>query len=230
MSPPRSSEQPTGRTTGPAAGGAIRVVLVEDHDMVAEAIALALDRADGIRVLARSRSLAEAVADAHRLAPDVVVLDRGLPDADGIGGIGRLGSAAPGARVLILTGEATAALAARVVEAGGSGLVLKSARLDELEDAVRRVAAGEVVFSRSLLGGILDRLSGRAAGAGATLTPRERETLLLFAEGLSTAEIGERLSVARNTARNHVQHVLEKLGARSKLEALAIARREGLLD
>ncbi|WP_199827758.1 response regulator transcription factor [Streptomyces specialis] len=130
----------------------------------------------------------------------------------------------------MLTGEATASVATRVVEAGGAGLVLKSGRLGELEDAVRQVAAGEVVFARGLLGGVLDRLTGRVPTAGATLTPRERETLLLLAEGLSTAQVGERLGVAHNTARNHVQRVLEKTGARSKLEAVAIARREGLLD
>ncbi|MDT3397387.1 response regulator transcription factor [Streptomyces sp. B1866] len=209
--------------------GTIRVLLVEDHDMVAEAIGLALDRAAGMEVVARSRSIASALADTRRCRPDVVVLDRRLPDGDGITAIGRLEAAADGVRVLVLTGDATAAAATQVVEAGGAGLLLKSARLDELEAAVRQVAAGEVVFAQGLLGGVLDRLTGRVRSAGATLTPRERETLPLLAEGLSTAEIGERLNVAHNTARNHVQRVLEKLGARSKLEAVAIARREGLL-
>jgi DNA-binding NarL/FixJ family response regulator len=121
-------------------------------------------------------------------------------------------------------------VAVRVVEAGGAGLVEKSSGLQELESAVREVAAGGVVFAPGLLSGVLDRLTGRTRTAGGALTGRERETLLLLAEGVSTDEISERLGVARNTARNHVQRVLEKLGARSKLEAVAIARREGLLD
>ncbi len=208
----------------------IRVVLVEDHDMVAEAIGMALDRASGMEVVARSRSIDSALAATRRCRPDVVVLDRRLPDGDGVSAIGRLREEAEHARVLVLTGEATASVATRVIEAGGAGLVLKSSRLDELEAAVRQVAAGEVVFAPGLLGGALDRLTGRAPAVGATLTPRERETLLLLAEGLSTGEVGERLGVAHNTARNHVQRVLEKLGARSKLEAVAIARREELLD
>jgi DNA-binding NarL/FixJ family response regulator len=208
----------------------VRVVLVEDHDMVAEAIGLMLDQAAGIRVVGRSRSLASALADLERHQPDVVVLDRRLPDGDGIEALAALAAVAPRARILVLTGEATAAVAARVAEAGGSGLVLKSARLRDLEAAVRQVAAGEVVFAPGLLPGVLDRLTGRVRRAGATLTAREWQTLLLLSEGASMAEITGRLGVARNTARNHIQRVLEKLGARSKLEAVAIARREGLLD
>ncbi|WP_086668439.1 response regulator transcription factor [Lentzea kentuckyensis] len=204
-----------------------RVVLVEDHDMVAEAIGLALERA-GIEVIARASTVAAALAHARGGKPDVVLLDRRLPDGDGTALIPELVSG--GAKVLVLTGEATASVAARVAESGGAGLILKSARLDELVDAVRKVAAGEVVFDQKLLGGVLDRLSGRMKFAGATLTAREQETLLLLADGAGTDQISSRLGVARNTARNHVQRVLDKLGARSKLEAVSIARREGLLD
>jgi DNA-binding NarL/FixJ family response regulator len=203
-----------------------RVVLVEDHDMVAEAMALAMQRADDIEIVARARSIATALTEVRKYAPDVVLLDRRLPDGDGIDAIGTLNDL--GARVLVLTGEATSTVAARVAEAGGSGLVLKSAGLDELEEAVRRVAEGEAVFGAEFLAGVLSRLTGRTRSA--TLTARERQTLGLLADGASTAEVARRLGVAVNTARNHVQRVLEKLGARSKLEAVAIARREGLLD
>ena len=208
----------------------IRLVLVEDHAMVAEAIGLALGRAPDIEVVAQAGTIAGAVADTGKYQPNVVVLDRRLPDGDGIEAIGQLAAAAPGARVLVLTGEATVSVASRVVAAGGAGLLVKSSRLGELETAVREVAGGGVVFAPGLLPGVLARLTGRAGHLGSALTARERETLLLLAEGASTYEISERLGVARNTARNHVQHVLEKLGARSKLEAVAVARREGLLD
>lgn len=204
-----------------------KVVLVEDHDMVAEAIGLALERA-GIEVIARATTVATALAETRRSRPDVVLLDRRLPDGDGTALIPEL--VLNGAKVLVLTGEATASVAARVAEAGGAGLILKSARLDELVDAVRKVADGEVVFDQRLLAGVLDRLTGRMKFAGATLTAREQETLLLLADGVGTDQISTRLGVARNTARNHVQRVLDKLGASSKLEAVSIARREGLLD
>jgi len=196
--------------------------------MVAEAIGLALERAAGITVVARAKSIAEALAETHRHKPDVVVLDRRLPDGDAIGAIGELSTT--GARVLVLTGEASASVATRVAEAGGAGLVLKSSRLEELETAVRQVAAGEVAFGPGLLAGVLDRLTGRVRGTGTPLTAREQETLVLLANGASTDEMSERLGVTRNTVRNHVQRILDKVGARSKLEAVAIARREGLLD
>jgi DNA-binding NarL/FixJ family response regulator len=214
----------------PPPPGPIRVVLVEDHDMVAEAIGLALEQDATVKILGRAPSIAAALTLVQRHQPDVVVLDRGLPDGDGITAIARLQSAAPATRVLVLTGDATAAVAARVAEAGGAGLVLKSSRLGELTAAVRRVAAGEAVFAPDLLAGVLDRLTGRVRGVAGRLTAREQQTLHLLAEGASTAQIGDRLGVAYNTARNHVQRVLEKLGARSKLEAVAIARRTGLLD
>ncbi|SEF23114.1 DNA-binding response regulator, NarL/FixJ family, contains REC and HTH domains [Amycolatopsis pretoriensis] len=205
----------------------IRVLLVEDHDMVAEALQLALDRADGITVVGRARSRAEAVADAGEHEPDVVLLDRRLADGDALGILAELGET--GARVLVLTGDATPSVAVQVAKAGGAGLLLKSSQLGVLESAVRDVAAGGVVFDPELLPEIFDRLTGRAPARGAELTARERETLDLLAEGATTEEIGERLGVSRNTTRNHVQRVLEKLGARSKLEAVAVARREGLI-
>jgi DNA-binding NarL/FixJ family response regulator len=194
--------------------------------MVAEAMTLAMARADDIEIVARAHSIATAVDSVRAHEPDVVLLDRRLPDGDAIESIGALSES--GARVLVLTGEATATVAARVAEAGGSGLVLKSAGLDELEDAVRRVADGEVVFGAEFLAGVLNRLTGRTPSA--TLTTRERQALDLLSAGASTAEVAARMGIAHNTARNHVQRVLEKLGARSKLEAVAIARREGLLD
>ena len=206
-----------------------RVLLVEDHDMVAEAIGLALEQADDITVVARARSIAEARTEARTHRPDVVVLDRRLPDGDAINAIGEL--IADGARVLVLTAEANASVATRVAEAGGAGLVLKSSRLEELETAVRQVAAGEAAFGPGLLAGVLERLTGRNRNPnGIRLTAREHQTLVLLAGGASTDEIGERLGVARNTVRNHVQRILDKLNARSKLEAVVIARREGLLD
>ncbi|MFG2592076.1 response regulator transcription factor [Streptomyces sp. NBC_01166] len=207
----------------------VKILLVEDHDMVAEAICLALERSPDLRVVARAASVASALTDARRCEPDVVLMDRRLPDGDGVTAIADLRAIVPDGRVLILAGEGSGSVAVRVAEAGGAGLILKARGLSELEDAVRRVAAGEMVFSQDVLGDVLGRLSGRTQGVGANLTPREREALALLGEGHTTAEISDQLGVALNTVRNHVQRVLEKLGARSQLEAVTIARREGLL-
>ncbi|MEU1090459.1 response regulator transcription factor [Streptomyces sp. NPDC005892] len=216
-------------TAPPTDSRPVRILLVEDHDMVAEAICLALERSPDLRVVARAASVASALADAVRCEPDVVLMDRRLPDGDGVTAIADLLALLPGVRVLILAAEGSGSVAARVAERGGSGLILKAHGLRELEDAVRRVAAGEMVFSQDVLGDVLQRLTGRTPAPGADLTPREREALGLLAEGRTTAEISEHLGVALNTGRNHVQRVLQKLGARSQLEAVAIARREGLL-
>lgn len=226
---PRQASSPSPSSPPVPHDGPIRILLVEDHDMVAEAIRMALNRTPDLEVVGRSASIATALADARRQRPDVVLLDRRLPDGDGIGGIGELKAAAPGARVLVLAGDATPAVAARVAEAGGAGLILKADNLRELQDAVRRVAAGEVAYSKGMLGAVLDHLTGRTSDPGGTLTPRERQTLDLLGEGLGSVEISRRLGVALNTARNHIQRVLEKLGARSQLEAVITARREGLL-
>lgn len=206
----------------------VRVVLVEDHRMVAEAIRLAWADSDEVEVVSTAGSVAAALVDVRRHRPDVVLLDRRLPDGDALRAVPSFVEA--GARVLVLTGEATVSAASLAAESGAAGLVLKSSRLDQLTDAVRRVAEGEVVFDGNLLAGVLDKLTGRSAPPGVALTAREREALLLLAEGASTEEMGERMGVARNTVRNHVQRVLEKLGARSKLEAVVIARRDGLID
>ena len=197
----------------------IRVFLVEDHDMVAEALQLALDRPGGLTVVGRVRTRADAVEGTRRLRPDVVLLDLRLADGDGTDVLAEL--AGHGARVLVITGDATPAVARRVARAGAAGLLPKSSRLDVLEAAVREVAAGGEVFEAGTV--------ERPDGPGSKLTARERQTLELLAEGASTEQIGDRLGVSRNTTRNHVQRVLEKLGARSKLEAVAVARREGLL-
>lgn len=207
----------------------VRILLVEDHDMVAEAICLALERSPDLQIVGRAASVASALADAQRCTPDVVLMDRRLPDGDGVAAIADLLALLPDARVLVLAGEGSGSVAVRVAQTGGAGLILKDRGLSELEDAVRRVAAGEAVFSQDLLGDVLGRLTGRVPGLGENLTPREREVLHLLGEGRTTAEISEQLGVALNTGRNHVQRVLEKLGARSQLEAVAIARREGIL-
>ncbi|NEC68874.1 response regulator transcription factor [Streptomyces sp. SID9727] len=211
-------------------GRPVRILLVEDHDMVAEAICLALERSPDLQIVGRSASVGSALAEAERCKPDVVLMDRRLPDGDGVTAITDLLALVPDVRVLILAGEGSGSVAARVAETGGSGLILKARGLSELEDAVRRVAAGEVVFSQEFLGDVLGRLTGRTAVLGANLTPREREVLHLLGEGRTTAEISAQLGVALNTGRNHVQRVLEKLGARSQLEAVTIARREGILE
>ncbi|MFD9893783.1 response regulator transcription factor, partial [Amycolatopsis sp. NPDC059027] len=136
----------------------------------------------------------------------------------------------PSTRVLIFTGDANSAMAARILEARGAGLLLKSGLLGQLVESIRTVAGGEIVIQPELLAGALAELAGKPELLAPALTIRERQVLIRVAEGLGTEQIAEELALARNTVRNHVQRILTKTGTHSKLEAVAVARRTGLIE
>ncbi|WP_409492961.1 response regulator [Amycolatopsis sp. cmx-11-12] len=221
---------PTSPQPMPPAATPIRVLLVEDHKMVAEALGAAFEEFPEIRLVASVESLTHGMIAAEEHLPDIVLLDRRLPDGDGIEAIARFRAISPSIRVLVLTGDANSAIAARILEVGGAGLLLKSGLLDELVTAIRTVAAGDVIIDPELLSGALAMLSGSAGALGPMLTLRERQVLGLIAEGAGTDRIADELRLARNTVRNHVQRILVKTGTHSKLEAVAHARKNGLLE
>ncbi|HZC41681.1 MAG TPA: response regulator transcription factor [Streptosporangiaceae bacterium] len=139
---------------GDAGAGLVRVLVVEDHPLVLQAFSLAFEEVPDVDLVAQARLLEEAVVAAREHRPDVVLLDRLLPDGDGIEAIGRLRQESGGSRVLVLTGYADTSIVSRVIEAGGSGLLLKGAgRVDDLVNAIRRVAAGEPAFPADLAPG-----------------------------------------------------------------------------
>ncbi|WP_246258284.1 response regulator transcription factor [Amycolatopsis anabasis] len=207
----------------------VRVLLVEDHDMVAEALRLAFDEVRDIKLLACARSIAEALAATGTHRPDVILLDRRLPDGDGIAAIGRLRAVSPGSRVLVFTGDASSAIVARVIEAGGAGLLLKSGMFEDLVQAIRVVAAGHMTFESSLLAGG-DEQPARRGETDPLFTTREREVLGLIAGGADTDRIAEELQLARPIVRHYLQRIFAKLGAHSDTEAVALARGRGLID
>jgi DNA-binding NarL/FixJ family response regulator len=211
----------------------LRVVLIDDHEMVAEALALTL-RSSGIDVVARAGSLGEGLPLVASSAPDVVLLDFRLPDGDAIDGVRSLqasGGPTP-VPVLVVTAVADARTAVDVLAAGAAGYVTKDLPIADLVDALRRAADGGTVVPPGLMTAVMGRLrapAGSTGNVGATLTAREQEALALLAAGSGIDEVAEAMTVSRNTARKHVQAVLTKLGAHSQLEAVAIARRAGLL-
>jgi DNA-binding NarL/FixJ family response regulator len=161
--------------------------------------------------------------------PDVILLDHRMPDGDGVSAIPSLRELRPGVGVVVLTASSADHVLMAAIDAGASGFLSKTRSLDEVTAAVRAAAAGESVISPELLARLLPRFQ-RTKGRGmADLTDREREVLALVAEGLSNAAIAERLVVSVHTVRNHIASLSAKLGAHSKLEALSIAVREGLL-
>jgi two-component system, NarL family, nitrate/nitrite response regulator NarL len=207
---------------------AIRVVLVEDHQMVAEALAAALQAHADIDVVAVAGSIRQCLAAVAAQQPDVVLLDYQLPDGNGVQAIPRVRESAPGAAVLLITGEAPEAVAAEAIAAGCAGLVPKGQPISEVVAAIRAVHRGDSAFEAGLL---LEVLKTRADQRDdiTQLTPRELEVLRLLDTGAATDAIAEQLFLSLHTVRNHIRHITEKLGAHSRLEALAIARRRGLL-
>jgi DNA-binding NarL/FixJ family response regulator len=218
--------------TGPATDAAarpIRVLLVDDHQIFGSSLAFVLDNEPDLRTVGVAGTVADAVSMTASNRPDVVLLDQRLPDGTGVEAIGPLLEANPDVQIVMLTASTSDQVLVSAMEAGASGFIDKSRSLGEVTAAVRSAAAGESLITPRLLARLLPRLR-RTEGAGhSDLTEREREVLGLLAEGMSNAEIAARLVVSVHTVRNHVANLSAKLGAHSKLEALAIAVRRGLV-
>jgi DNA-binding NarL/FixJ family response regulator len=209
-----------------------RILLIDPNEMVARAIAVALDRHPDIEVVSSAGSLDEGLALAREFRPAVVVLHDPLPDATIASATQALRASVPDTAVLVVRSKVTERFVALALAAGAAGVVDENAQLAVLEHAVRACARGQTrVIDRRLLPGAFGRGGTRAGAQRSTeLTAREREVLSLLDDGLDAAQIGERLVISRNTARNHIQRILVKLGAHSRHEAVSIARREGLLS
>lgn len=216
----------------PAAADAdapLRVLIVDDHEVFGSSLAFVLDAEGDMRTVGVAKTVAAALSMAAANAPHVVLLDHRLPDGDGVGAIGALLELPGPPQVVVLTATTSEAVLVAALEAGAAGFLDKSRSLAEVVSAVRLAAAGELVMSPRLLSRLLGRIRRSATAVGADLTEREREVLRLLATGGSNADIASELGLSVNTIRNHVANLSAKLGAHSKLEALAIAVREGLL-
>jgi PAS domain S-box-containing protein len=207
----------------------VRVLLVEDHAAVREAIASAFERDAGFEIAGQAASLREARGMLRNI--DVAVLDLGLPDGYGADLIDELHRASPGAQALVLSASFDRAEIARAVERGAAGVLHKSAGFDEVVDSVRRLRAGETLLPSEEVADLL-RFAARQRRrehadrqAIAQLTGREREVLQALAEGLDIKGVAERLDISVRTVRNHTSNILAKLGVHSQLQALVLALR-----
>lgn len=211
-----------------SAGVACRVVLVDDHAMVRESIGMALGRSSELDVVGVAASAEEARQVIGDLAPDVALIDYGLPDATGVELAADLQARQPGLRTVILTASEGVQAAAEAVAAGCAGFVRKSADLDDLAEGLLRVHAGEALFDAQTLSAAIGWLN-RPATAPARLTERELDVLRRLAEGRTTTEISAVLYLSHHTVRNHVRSILTKLDARSQLEAVVVGASMGLV-
>lgn len=221
-----------GRDERPAE--AVRVLLVEDHAAVREAIAFAFERAANFEVVGQAASLAEARRMLEEV--DVAVVDLGLPDGYGGDLITELREVNPQAQALVLSASLDRAQLARAVERGAAGVIDKTAHLEDVVDSVRRLRAGEPLMPLPEVVELL-RFAGRQREqerderrAIGRLTNREREVLQALAEGLDSHGVAARLHITVRTERNHVASILAKLGVHSRLQALVFALRHGLIE
>jgi DNA-binding NarL/FixJ family response regulator len=208
----------------------VRGLIVDDHAVFADGLAALLSSERGVAVAGVARGVAEAGALAAKTQPDVVLMDYELLDGTGVEATDAVLARCPGASVVMLTSFSDDAVLLAAIEAGCSGFITKHRAGHEVVAAVRSAAAGEVLISPALLARLLPRLRREPLRAASKLTARELEVLELLAEGLSNHAIADRLSVSHNTVRNHVQNLLTKLHAHSRLEAVATAVRQGLIE
>ena len=212
-----------------------RILLVEDHASFRQTLAYIFDGEPGFEVVAQAGTLAEARRDAISAGADLGVIDLSLPDGEGVELIQELREANRNFAALILTASLDKTEHARAVEAGAAGVIHKSADVDEILDATRRLGAGETLLSPQEIVDLL-RIAGRnreeereARASIDQITPREKEVLQTLAEGLSNKEIAARLHMSIDTERTHMMNILNKLGVHSRLQALLFAARHGLV-
>ncbi len=213
-----------------------RLLLVEDHASFRQTLALVFDQRPDFEVVAQAGSLAEARRVMRGREADMGVIDLALPDGEGIELIEELCEANPEFAALVLTASLDRAEHARAIEAGAAGVLHKSADVDEIMDATRRLAAGETLISSDELVEML-RIAGQsreeereARESIQQLTRREMQVLEALAEGLTNREIAERLHMSVDTERTHMMNILSKLGVHSRLQALLFAARYGLIE
>lgn len=213
-----------------AAGpGPVAVLICDDHAVLAQALAAMLSREPDLEVVGVAGTMDEVTAMARDHEPDVVLMDYELPDGDGVAATRALKAARPEVKVVMLSSYTNDAVLLAAMEAGCSGYITKHKGTEEVAGGVRLAAAGEALVSPEVLARLLPRLGQSGGRLGSDLTRRELEVLELLADGTPRDVMAERLFLAPNTVRNHVQHVLNKLGVHSKLEAVTTAVQEGII-
>jgi len=211
-------------------------LLIEDHTSFRQTLAYVFDHQPGFQVVAQAGSLAEARRAMDGSRADLGVIDLSLPDGEGTDLIAELRDANPHFAALVLTASLDRAEHARAVEAGAAGVLHKSADVDVILDATRRMGEGETLLSQDELLELL-RLAGQnreeeleARVSIEQITPREQEVLNSLAEGLSNKEIAAKLHMSVDTERTHMMNILNKLGVHSRIQALLFAARHGLVE
>ncbi|MFE7712409.1 response regulator [Streptomyces sp. NPDC057486] len=207
----------------------IRVLLVDDHQVVRRGLRTFLEIQDDIEVVGEAADGAEGVARSEELRPDVVLMDIKMPGTDGIEALRKLRELDNPAKVLIVTSFTEQRTVVPALRAGASGYVYKDVDPDALAGAIRSVHAGHVLLQPEVAGALLAQEdSGTGTGRGSTLTEREREVLGLIADGRSNREIARALVLSEKTVKTHVSNILMKLDLADRTQAALWAVRHGV--
>jgi DNA-binding NarL/FixJ family response regulator len=213
----------------------IRVLLVDDDDLMRAGLQAVLSSDDGIEVVGEAETGRVAIERVRRLQPDLVLMDVRMPDLDGIAATREVLAASPAVKVVILTTFEQDDYIFGALNAGASGFLLKRTRPEELLAAIHTVAAGDSLLSPSVTRTVIERMAHQPApevGEGRLLeelTPREREVLELLARGLSNGEIASELVIEESTAKTHVRRILVKLRLRDRIQAVIFAYETGVI-
>lgn len=207
----------------------ISVFICDDHAIVADSLAQAITKEPGIEVVGTAGTVQRALAAVNTLRPDVVLMDYELPDGNGVEATVAIKQAVPTTQVVILTSFSNDSILVEAIEAGCTGFMTKQQKRAEIVAAIRAAAIGESMVSPDMLMRLLPRIQrkGRAVNE---LTPRELEVLELLAAGAPHTQIEADLHMSRSTVRNHVQSILTKTNTHSRLEAVAVAVRDGIIS
>jgi DNA-binding NarL/FixJ family response regulator len=212
----------------------IKIYLIDDHPIVREGFARAIADEPDMSVVGQAGTAADALKDTVSIKPDVLLVDLNIPDRDGIELLGALRAQLPAAKLLVLSGYDDEFRVAEALRAGAQGYLVKTSKLEEVIDGIRRIVVGGAPLSPRIAGAVVRAMrkpAGPEGGGGLeALTPRERQVLRLLAAGVSTRETAARLTISPKTVETHRVRIYAKLGCKSAVELTRIAVRTGLIE
>ena len=209
----------------------IRVLIVDDHEVVRDGLITILGRENDFTVVGEAKNGLEAIEKAQELKPDVLLMDLRMPELDGVEAMRRIREDNPDVKFIVLTTYDSDEYIFDAIEAGAKGYLLKDASRDELFQAVRAVYRGESIIQPGVAARILDRFSqlSRQAVDSGGLSERELEVLRLISRGAANKEIGASLSISESTVKTHVANIFQKLDVNDRTDAVTQALKKGII-